>query len=225
MARRIPPTREEHPLPAVIMHGIHLVSLVLLIFSGFYLHSPFFGGGMRFAAVIHNITMWTFVLTTVTRIYWSFFGAGSAPPGGRVKGPDYKWFSPWRRAGEATFKETIKYYLFLRRTYPSVYKFNPLQKATYIVWAFILTPLVTLTGLALWAPTRSFFEPMTYALGGLAAMRSYHYLIMWAFIITVGVHLYLVFAEVAREFRMMILWREPRAGAPPAPGPSSRGSQ
>lgn len=215
MARRIPPTREEHPLPAVIMHAIHLLSLALLIISGFYIHSPFFGGGMGIMQTIHQITMWTFLFTTITRIYWSFFGAGSAPPGGRIRHPDYKWFSPFRKKGEATFKETIKYYLFMRKTYPSVYKFNPLQKTTYLIWAFVLVPLVTVTGLAIWEPTLSFFEPMTYALGGLAAMRGYHYLIMWIFIITVGIHLYLVSAEVAREYRMMFLWRETEA-APPA---------
>ena len=197
------------------MHAIHLVSMLSLIFTGFYIRSPFFSGGMGTMRTIHQIAMWTFVLTVVTRIYWSFFGAGSAPPGGRVKGPDYKWFSPFRRVGEATFRETIKYYLFLRKTYPSVYKFNPLQKYTYLIWAFILTPLALLTGLALWTPTQSFFEPMTYALGGLGAMRGYHYLVMWAFIIMVGIHFYLTVAEVLREWRMMFAWREPEVGAPP----------
>ncbi|MBE0428553.1 MAG: cytochrome b/b6 domain-containing protein [Thermoleophilia bacterium] len=211
MAGRIPPTREEHPLPAIIMHGVHLTSLILLVFTGFYINSPFFGGAMGYMITIHQIAMWTFVLTTVTRLYWAFFGAGSAPPGGRVKGPDYKWFSPLRRTGESKPRETIKYYLFLRDTYPSVYKFNPLQKYTYLLWAFILIPLSFLTGLALWAPTRGLFAPMTNVLGGLAAMRTYHYLIMWAFIITVGVHIYLTMAEVLREWRMMFAWREPKA--------------
>lgn len=214
MARRIPPTREEHPLPAVLMHAVHLLSLVLLVFTGFYLHSPFFDGAMTWMRNIHFIAMWTFLFTTVIRIYWAFFGAGSAPPGSRHKHPDYKWFSPFRREGESTLWQTLKYYLFLRKTYPSVYKFNPLQKYTYLTFAFILVPLSALTGLMIWAPTQSFFEPLTYWLGGLAAMRGYHYLIMWAFIILVGIHFYLTLSEVAREWRMMFAWREPKVRTP-----------
>ncbi len=214
MAHRIPPTREEHPLPAVIMHAVHLVSLILLIFTGFYIRSPFFDGFMGYAITIHQITMWTFVLTTITRVYWAFFGAGSAPPGGRVRVRDYRWFRPFRQKGEATAGETLKYYLFMRKTYPSVYKFNPLQKTMYLVWAFILIPLTLLTGLCLWAPTKSFFEPFTYALGGLSAMRSYHYLLMWIFICTAAIHLYLVIAEVARELPLMFAWREGKEAPP-----------
>jgi Ni/Fe-hydrogenase 1 B-type cytochrome subunit len=214
MSGRIPPTRQEHPLPAIIMHGIHLLSLLILIFTGFYIHNPFFSGGMGYMRSLHQFFMWVFVFTTITRIYWSFFGAGSAPPGGRVRMPDHKWFSPFRRKGEAKFSQTLKYYLFLRKTYPSVYKFNPLQKSTYLLWAFVLTPLTLLSGLALWGPTQSFFEPMTYWLGGLAAMRAYHYLLMWAFIITAAIHMYLVVAEVSRELPMMFAWREPKNGAP-----------
>jgi len=214
MARRIPPTREEHPLPAIILHVVHLVSLLLLIFTGFYIYSPFFSGFMGYARSIHQLFMWVFVFTTVIRVYWSFFGAGSAPPGGRVKRGDYRWFSPLRHEGEGTARDTIKYYLFFRKTYPSVYKFNPLQKSVYLFWAFFFIPLITLTGLCIWTPTQSFFEPLTYALGGPGAMWTYHYLLMWVFICTVMVHLYLVIAEVARELPLMFAWREGK-NAPP----------
>ena len=214
MAERIPPTREEHPLPAIIMHAVHLLSLAVLIFTGFYIYSPFFSGFMGYAREFHFIAMWVFVFTTVVRIYWSFFGAGSAPPGSRSKHRDFHWFSPLGHEGEGTARDTIKYYLFLKKTYPSVYKFNPLQKTTYLFWGFVLTPLMLLTGLCLWTPTQSFFEPFTYWAGGLGAMRTYHYLLMWLFIITPAMHIYLVVAEVARELPLMFAWREGK-NAPP----------
>ncbi len=210
----LPPTREEHPLPAVIMHAVHMVSLVLLVFTGFYIYSPFFSGFMGYALSIHQVAMWTFVFTTVIRLYWAFFGAGSAPPGRRTKRRDFHWFSPIRHEGEGNFRDTLKYYLFLRKTYPSVYKFNPLQKGMYLFWAFVLIPLTLLTGLCLWTPTQSFFESFTYWAGGLAAMRGYHYLLMWVFVITAGIHLYLVVAEVARELPLMFAWKEGK-NAPP----------
>jgi len=210
----LPPTRQEHPLPAIIIHATHLTSLILLVFTGFYIYSPFFSGFMGYARMIHYTFMWIFVFTTIVRLYWSFFGGGSAPPGSRHKRRDFHWFSPFQHEGEGTFRDTMKYYLFLRKTYPSVYKFNPLQKGTYLFWAFILTPLMLLTGLCLWPPTESFFEPFTYWLGGLGAMQTYHYLLMWVFIVTVSIHLYLVIAEVAREFPLMFAWKEGK-GAPP----------
>ena len=215
MSGRIPPTREEHPRPAIFMHGIHLLSLALLIFTGFYIHSPFFSGFMGYARTIHNIAWMVFVLTIITRIYWAFFGGGSAPPGSRVKRRDFHWFSPLRHEGEGTFRDTIKYYLFIKKHYPTVYKFNPLQKSTYLFWAFILMPLTLLTGLCLWSPTQSFFEPFTYWAGGLAAMRTYHYWLMWLFIITPAIHIYLVVAEVARELPLMFAGREGKNAPPP----------
>lgn len=202
------PTREEHPLPAVVMHIVHLVSLILLIFTGFYIRSPFFSGFMGYARSIHQVAMWTFVFTTVIRIYWAFFGAGSAAAGGHVRIRDYHWFSPIRRKGDATAWQTIRYYLFLRKTHPSVMKYNPLQRWIYLLWAFVLIPLTLLSGLCLWTPTQSFFESFTYSLGGLTAMRSYHYLLMWLFIITGGIHLYLVSAEHVKGLPLMLTWYE-----------------
>ncbi|MHB0866344.1 MAG: cytochrome b/b6 domain-containing protein [Thermoleophilia bacterium] len=215
MAHKIPPTREEYPLPAIIMHAIHLISLLLLILTGFYIYSPFFGGFMGYARIIHQIAMWTFVLTTVTRIYWSFFGAGSAPEGSRVKRRDFHWFRPIKHGGEGTALDTLKYYMFLRKTYPTGLKLNPLQRWYYLSWAFVLIPVMLLTGLCLWSPTRAFFEPFTYWAGGLEAMRTYHYLLMWVFIVTVTLHIYLVIvSEASRKLLLMFAWREGK-DAPP----------
>ncbi|MHB0915769.1 MAG: cytochrome b/b6 domain-containing protein [Thermoleophilia bacterium] len=212
MSRRTPPTREEHPLPAIIMHGLHLLSMLVLIATGFYIARPYYGGGMQLNITLHSIFMFIFIYTVIVRIYWAFFGAGSAPVGQRTRMRDYKWF--WYNKGTLKeFKETMKYYLFLRKTYPSQMKFNPLQKTTYLSW-IVLTTLMALSGLCLWAPTRGFFQPLTSALGGLAAMRTIHYFLMWLFIVTVSIHAYLVIAEVARELKLMFAWKEGK-GAPP----------
>lgn len=212
MSRRTPPTREEHPLPAIIMHGLHLLSMLVLIATGFYIARPYYGGGMQLNITLHSIFMFIFIYTVIVRIYWAFFGAGSAPVGQRTRMRDYKWF--WYNKGMLKeFRETVKYYLFLRKTYPSQMKFNPLQKTTYLSW-IVLTFLMALSGFCLWAPTRSFFQPLTSALGGLSGIRTIHYFLMWIFIVTVAIHAYLVVAEVSRELKLMFAWKEGK-GAPP----------
>lgn len=203
---RVPPTREEHPLPAVIMHATHLVSLLVLIATGFYLWKPYYGGAMNINRTLHFTFMWIFVLTTIIRIYWSFFGGGTAAVGQRQKYRDYHWF--WFHKGTGrSMLETIKYYLFLRKDYPQQMKFNPLQKGTYLFWVLMIV-LATLSGLVIWEPTQPFFQPLAYVFGGLAAMHTIHYWIMWVFIATVGLHVYLVLAEVNWELALMFAWKE-----------------
>ncbi|MCL6093457.1 MAG: cytochrome b/b6 domain-containing protein [Actinomycetota bacterium] len=203
---RVPPTRQEHPLPAVIMHAVHLVSLLVLIATGLYIWEPYYGGAMSVNRMLHFTFMWVFILTTIVRIYWSFFGGGTAAVGQRVKYRDFHWFWFHKGSGRALV-DTIKYYLFLRKDYPQQMKFNPLQKLTYLFW-ILLIALAALTGLAIWEPAQAFFQPFTDFFGGLVVMRTIHYLITWVFICTVAVHVYLVFAEVIWEVPLMFAWRE-----------------
>ena len=188
------------------MHAAHLVSLLVLIATGLYIWKPYYSGGMNINRMLHFTFMWVFILTTITRIYWSFFGSGTAGVGQRRKYRDFHWF--WFHKGSGRYAlETIKYYLFLRKDYPQQMKFNPLQKATYLFW-ILLIALVSLSGLAIWEPTQLLFQPVSYFFGGLAAMRTIHYLTMWVFIVSVAVHVYLVLSEVAWEVPLMFLWKE-----------------
>lgn len=187
------------------MHWVHLVSLLVLVWTGFFIRKPFYNGSMVLNQMLHYLFMWVFVLTAVVRVYWAFFGGGSAAPGSTRKIKDYRWF--WmEKANKGTTLELFRYYLFLRPTHPRVSKYNAAQKVSFFFW-LLLMALVTLTGLCLWAPTQSTFLSLTYLLGGLAAVRSIHYLIMWLFISTVMVHIYLVFVEVLPEVPLMLWWK------------------
>lgn len=198
-------TVEEHPAPARAMHWLHLLSIVLLIWSGFYIHDPFGPGTMDFWRLIHFIFMFVLILVAIVRVYWAFLGSGSAGPGGRVV-RDSRHFgrSPENR-GQAL--ETIKYYLFLRKTHPPTAKYNPLQKGTYVVWLLLIF-LQAVTGFALWTPTASAFWPLTYLVGGPEGMRVIHYLIMWLFIITTAVHIYLSAVEAPWQLGLMFWGKE-----------------
>jgi Ni/Fe-hydrogenase 1 B-type cytochrome subunit len=202
---------EDHPLPAVIMHWVHLVSMGVLVFTGFYIHWPFRFPWMTMgvAQYLHFIFMYIVMLDLAVRVYWAFFGGGSSlEKGMRDKEQDFRNFGP-QAANRGQLAETVKYYLFLRKTHPRTGKFNSLQKGTYVFWAFLLLAQ-GYTGFAIYGPTYdwSFFQAGTTLVGGLMAMRTIHYLIMWVFILTTMIHVYLSVAEDAEAVPLMFLYRE-----------------
>lgn len=199
-------TIEEHPWPARLMHWIHLISIAVLTYTGFYIHKPFGPGSMDLMRNMHFIFMFILVLTAIVRVYWAFLGAGSASQGSRTRIRDYRHFGVQRENRGKTL-DTVKYYLFLRKSHPVGAKYNPLQKGTYLIW-LVLIVLQAITGFALWTNTANFFLPLTYAVGGPEIMRIAHYLIMWLFLITTLVHIYLSLAEAPWQAPLMFLGRE-----------------
>lgn len=203
-------TREEHPWPAIVMHWFHLVSIIVLTYTGFYIHRPFGPGSMDLMRTLHFIFMFILVLTAIVRVYWAFMGTGSAAQGSRTKIRDYKHFGP-QRENKGTFFETVKYYVFLRKSHPTGAKYNGLQKGVYMFWLLLIV-LQAITGFAIWTITAPAFQPLTYLVGGLIAMRMIHYIIMWVFIITTLVHIYLSIAEAPWQAPLMFFGRESGGG-------------
>jgi Ni/Fe-hydrogenase 1 B-type cytochrome subunit len=205
---RAPVTRQEHPLQVVLLHWAHVVALLVLVVTGFYLHRPYYSGGMAANWFLHITFMWVLLFGTAARVYWAFFGSGSAALGSRRVIADYHWFAPSdSRAVRHRTWETLKYYLLLRCTHPTVVKFNPLQKLSYVAWLVAIVP-AALSGFTIRPVSHPFFRWLAYAVGGLEAMRFIHYLLMWFFIVTVAVHIYLAFVEGIREIPLMFWWRE-----------------
>lgn len=205
-------TRQEHPLPAILMHWSHLLSIFVLTFTGLYIHYPFFAGAMAIMRNTHFVFMFILIFIALARVYWAFFGAGSAELGGTVKRRDYKFFGP-QKENKGTMVGTIKYYTFLQKDAPPVSKYNGLQKGTYVFW-LILIVAQAITGFALWTPTAAIYLPLTYALGGVIVVRMLHYLFMWLFLITTAIHVYLAVMHVD-EFLMMFFHIESKPkGAP-----------
>ncbi|MHB8762249.1 MAG: Ni/Fe-hydrogenase, b-type cytochrome subunit [Coriobacteriia bacterium] len=203
-------TREEHPWPAIVMHWFHLVSIIVLTYTGFYIHRPFGPGSMDLMRTLHFVFMFVLIFSAIVRVYWAFMGRGSAAQGSRRKIPDYRHFGP-QRENKGQAWETAKYYLFLRKTHPLGAKYNALQKATYLFW-LVLIVLQAVTGFAIWTNTAEVLLPLTYAVGGLDVMRMIHYLIMWVFIITTAVHVYLSIAEAPWQAPLIFLGRESGPG-------------
>jgi len=200
--------RESHPLVFVIQHWVNLISMVVLAFSGFYIHYPFFAGSMGVARQLHFIAMFVLIVNLTLRIVLALVIKTTQTPDGRDVDLDIKNWLP-QKANRHQFLETIKYYLFLRKEAVIQGKYNPMQKMAYVA----IVPLVYIqayTGFALYGPTMNapFFTAGVDAVGGLMAMRIIHYFIMWVFIIFTMIHVYLANIYGFAPSKMMFLWKE-----------------
>jgi Ni/Fe-hydrogenase 1 B-type cytochrome subunit len=198
-------TRLEHPWPAVVLHWAHLLSFFVLFATGLAIHAHSnMIGTIEFVRQTHFVAMFVFVLTTVARIYWAFFGPGSSVAGGLVPVRDWRHFG-LSAADWKAIPTWLAYYLFLRKSRPPVDKYNPLQKLTYVALFPLGILTMALTGFAMFEPTVGAMSWLTVILGGLNGVRLIHYLSMWAMISIFMIHLYLVIAEDPAQASAMLI--------------------
>ncbi len=183
-------TKADHPLASRVMHFVHLACMILLAISGFYIAKPTFGGSMHLWRAIHFWAMWIVTLNLVARFYWALFGASR----------DIRDFLP-SKENQGKLFQIIPYYLFLRKTHPKTAKYNTLQKSTYNVWFFLLIAQA-LSGFALYYHSVPFFASLNGLVGGINPMHTVHYAIMWLFILTTMIHVYL---SVFEDFKAVLL--------------------
>jgi Ni/Fe-hydrogenase 1 B-type cytochrome subunit len=190
----------DHPIPARIMHQVMLVGMVVMVATGFYIHKPNFsllGMDMNLARYMHFITAFAILLNSVTRIYWSIFGAPQ----------DIKYFLPEKENRGKLFP-MMAYYYFLRKTKPKTSKYNGWQKATYVIWTIALW-FMALTGFAMLWKSNPFWASVVGAFGGLAMIHAIHYLVMWFFVASVLFHIYLVLFDDFKSFLSMFFGIKP----------------
>jgi len=225
-------TRFEHPWPAVLLHWAHLLAFFVLLATGLQIHAHTNTLG-TFGTIrqVHFIVMYVFLLTTVVRIYWAFFGRGSAALGGLSRHRDWRFFGmSW--ADWKSFPQWLAYYLFLRKARPHVVKYNPLQKLTYVLLFPLAILIMALTGFAMFQPTAVAMSWVTVLLGGLNGVRLTHYLVMWVMVVFFMIHLYLVIVEEPGEAPVMLLRSVPEGmrvrgdydSKPAAPGVREEGA-
>jgi len=176
-----------------ILHWIIAGSVAVLAFTGFYIHEPFLEGGapggvdvmawMRFS---HFVAAYGLILAAVVRVYLAFASLFDA---------DWRDFSLWRNL--RNLPDIAGYYLFLKADHREYRRYNPLQALTYLFWVFLIL-FLSLTGFALYRGTvfgiftaPDSFQWVHAILGGESYTRLWHYLAMWVFLITVGIHVYM----------------------------------
>lgn len=178
----------DHPLFQRISHWINLVNFLVLIITGWLIHSPYPGMPMNLIRNLHFIFMFFLLINGIVRFYYSFFGKYKDYDTFFINSQDLKTFWP-----------QIKYYLFLGE-HPETGKYNPLQKLAYIALP-IMAVVQAITGFILYKPEQ--LSGLAGYFGGLAAVRGFHYLLMWLFIAVIAVHLYLVFTAAYDQFLFM----------------------
>ncbi len=202
--------KEAHPLPFVITHWVNLVCMFCLIFTGFYIHYPFFPGAMGICRGVHVLCGIVITINCIMRIILAFF-VKSAPTGGtRAVVRDYKTWLP-QRNNRHMLLETIKYYLFINKEHVIGGKLGVLQKISYLLIAPLILCMAW-TGFALWIPTSTWgiSEFLTQNIG-VMNVRIIHYIVMFVIMIIMCIHIYLANIEGVAPSKL-ILFRKEHAG-------------
>ena len=200
--------KEAHPKPFVITHWINLISMIVLIITGIFIHFPYFAGFMGIARGAHILFGFIIFINCIVRIVMSFIVKSAPSAGTRKQVTDvYTWLP--QKDNRHQGLEWVKYYLFMRKTHPLSAKLGVPQKLSYLLIP-ILIIIQFITGLALWAPTMNlgFFAIITDLVGGAMSMRIIHYFIMYIFIIFIFIHVYLANVEGTEPTKLMFFHKE-----------------
>ena len=192
----------------VVTHWINLVSMILLIITGFMIHFPFIAGWMGVARGVHVFCGFVLFLNCVFRVIAAFFVKTSPSGGTRKVVADYKTWLP-QKDNRHQALEWIKYYLFLKKDHPLGAKLGVPQKISYLLIP-VLIIVMFWTGLCLWGVTMNVpvFAATTNLVGGLMSMRIIHYFMMYVFIIFMFIHIYLANVEGFEPTKLMFIHKE-----------------
>lgn len=185
-------------LPVRIYHWVNAICIVLLVATGYLIGNPqaIFNaaeayqqnwfGIIRFT---HFAASYIFLFNFIFRIYWSFVGNKYA-----------RWerFIPVRKYQLRDLWEVITVDILQLKTKGRIAIGHNMLAGIAYFFSFIFTVLQVITGFALYSSMSDSFIPKLFTwaiplLGGDAAVRQWHHLFMWFFIVFVMIHIYLVF--------------------------------
>jgi Ni/Fe-hydrogenase 1 B-type cytochrome subunit len=181
----------EWSLGYLLDHWIRVAAIVVLTFTGFYIHWPFITGGpesfiMAWMRFFHFVAAYTLVLGLVVRVYMAFRSTFDS---------DWKDFSVTENI--KNIPDILSYYLFVKKSHKDYRKYNPLQALAYLFVA-VLIIFEALTGFAIYhgrafgfIPAPDAFRWVSSMLGGESYTRIWHILTMWFFLIFLVIHVYM----------------------------------
>lgn len=178
-------------LPVRVSHWFVFLPVVVLSFTGYYMHNPFFVADgrttflmatMRF---VHVVAGFVFIAAFLLRMYWFFKGNSWS---------NWRAFLPLHRRQWRGMGNMLAYYSFLRKDLVHHVGHNAMAAVTYLLM-FMLMLVEILAGLALYTQVRG-----TWLLGPLFSwvprvidiqnLRLIHFAIMFAFFAFVIHHVY-----------------------------------
>ncbi len=174
---------DRHSIWIRIFHWINMISITMLVLTGFYIHAPEsfrLFSNMDNARFLHFAMAYVLCFGVVGRVYYA------------IVAHDAKniVYSPIKDTKK--LPSMLKYYMFMADTHPYYGKYNPGQKGMYTGWLF-LALIQIITGFVLYKP--NMFLALGGWLGGLIAIRVIHYVVNWLFVLSVLAHVYLDISE------------------------------
>lgn len=188
---------KRHPTVFLILLRLILVSVILLIVTGLYIHYPFIdnGGGFLMSLMrgVHFFFAGILAISVVLRVILMFFG----------KNRDWSSFL-WNFRDIALLPKVIAHYLHLGDMPKLTKKYNPLQMLTY-TFIFLLAIFQIVFGFALMYP-EGWLGWLNYGIFGTEVnTRIAHYITMWIFVLFLIVHTYLVIKDSFKETKEVFM--------------------
>jgi Ni/Fe-hydrogenase 1 B-type cytochrome subunit len=178
-------------LPVRVSHWFIFLPIVVLSFTGYYIHNPFFVAKssttflmatMRF---IHVLAGFVFISAFLLRLYWFFKGNNWS---------NWRAFVPIRRQQWRGIGNMVAYYSFLRKDLAYHVGHNALAAVTYL-FMFTMMLIEIITGLTLYTTVRGKWV-LGWLFGWLPGvidiqyLRLIHFCIMFVFFAFVIHHVY-----------------------------------
>lgn len=177
------------PLPIRIFHWIMFACVMVLLFTGLYLSSPFETLVLPLRAVraLHLIFGLILIANLSGQIYYYVYTT--------------KWteliFLPRDLVNLRSF---FRYVFFITDGHPNYGRYNPGQKLLFSLW-FLTVVIAAITGIILMLPNHtSAFQRL---LGGLSGIRLVHFMGAIFFAMSIPLHFYLVFTEDLAKLQAM----------------------
>ncbi|NUM80772.1 Ni/Fe-hydrogenase, b-type cytochrome subunit [bacterium] len=185
-------------LPVRVYHWVNAVCVTVLCVTGYLIGSPLalqssseasFGYWFGTVRFVHFVTAFVFFFNFVGRIYWGFAGNSYA-----------RWnnFLVFRKSQWREIIEVLKVDILQAKAQPlESIGHNALASLTYFL-TFIAFLFQCMTGFGMYAAMSDSWLPQLFAwivpvMGGDFAVRQWHHMAMWFFIIFSFIHVYLVF--------------------------------
>ena len=190
---------KEWSVPIRINHWGMVISIFILIATGFYIAGPFtvyegetvkkfFMGDVRFIHILFGVFL-SFIF--IWRVYLAFFSKFHAD------WKDFFAFTDWPN----TIKQLKFYALVSKEPAEHKYLYGPMQSLAYgglmVMILFIVLTGVILMGAGYHAGLTGLIykivKPFENLVGGLAMVRWIHHILTWCFILFIVVHIYMAF--------------------------------
>lgn len=177
------------PLPIRIFHWVMFTCVMILLFTGLYLHSPFAALRLPLNLIrkVHGIFGLILITNLAGQLYYytvtKKFTEILLLPGNFVN-----------------MRSLARYVLFITENHPNFGRYNLFQKGLFTVWGLAVFT-ASFTSMILLFPDNTLW--LQLRLGGLNTVRILHYLVAILFASTIPIHFYLVFTESPANLQAM----------------------